>query len=109
MMWACGGIHQHQAADLFALRALHGLVRLTSIERFSLKGAPLRWTRANRIRSRAGHPTINERSSGEQPLGQKPTSGPTIANLEKNRCTLVPLSALEFRNRIETRHVCKSR
>jgi hypothetical protein len=34
--------------------------------------------RANRIRSRAGHATIDERSAGEQPLGQKAATGPTV-------------------------------
>ena len=34
--------------------------------------------RANRIRSRTGHATIHERPSCEQPLGQKPPSGPTV-------------------------------
>jgi hypothetical protein len=48
---------------------------------------------AKRIRSRAGHATINERPSGEQPLGQKAATGPTVRECREQPLHAIPLSA----------------
>ena len=48
---------------------------------------------AKRIRSRAGHATINERPSGEEPLGQKAATGPTVCECREQPLHAIPLSA----------------
>jgi hypothetical protein len=57
---------------------------------------------AKRIRSRAGHAKIKERSSGEQPLYQKTATGPSVREGREYSLHTIPLSAYEMRNGIET-------
>jgi hypothetical protein len=49
--------------------------------------------RANRVRSHAENATINESSSGEQPLGQKAATGPTVRERREQSLHTIPLSA----------------